>query len=1089
MKSRFLPTWSRTLTVAAVPLLLGLLAACSASQRPQSAFDAKLELLQSQGFAGSAEAHREDSPGEAAAWWAGLHETPAGKTTAELDLEAMEQIRGQIESRRGAVVLPNFRFEGWGPGNFGGRLRSIVIKTDAPNQILVGAVAGGIFKSTDGGNSWSGANDFLPNLAISSMVIDPDNANRVFAGTGEGFFNIDSMQGRGIYVSTDFGTSWTLLGGTDNANFNFVNRLVAVPGTNKLLAATRTGIWGTDNFTAPTPVWTERSGTVASGNGFSDLKIDPSTTTPNVRIYGYHYAAAVANRRVWRSSNDGASFTVLGATEGIPTTDIGRMEIGVGTDGVVYLSVGNGADATRGLYRSAAGGAAFTLQASTPAFIERQAWYDLIVGVKPGDSNTVLVGAVDVYRSTNGGTTITKQTFWNPGVGQYPDRYVHADLHAVAFDPTNPNTVYIGCDGGLFKSTDSGTTWTDLNNNLPVAQYYGIAAHPNGRDIIGGTQDNGSHIFFGEQAHWLEFRGGDGGYSAWDHQQPQFLYGANPAGDLFGSADGGQTTVDITLPSTAGAPFITPFHLDVNNGAHLLAGTNRVYYSANIRALGTATFTDLTGALTGAVSALRISPLNGNVAYAGTSAGRLYRTTTLGTGAWTQIQDAAWSGSDVTSIAVDPHDLSGNTLYVTLADYAANRVYKSTNGGSSWTSIHANLPNIPMFSLEVDPLDADRLFLGSELGLFTTDGNSTSSWNWQIFDYGVPFTRVTQLEWAGPNQEILWLGTHGRSMFKGFRHAETVRLGALTGVSGCDADGFLDAFETATLPVTIRNQGPSTLTNVQASLSGVAPGLISFSGTLAYGSILPGAEATANFAIRMGAVPTCRTQAELDVVVSYDGGGSTHRQSLYTGADPLAGPLVEDFEDDLTPFTHEAAIGADDWARVNTAAHTGSSSFFAADINGFADKSLVSLWLLVGGGSTTLSFWLRYDMEGDASQRWDGTVLELRTEGGEWTDIGTLSSVPYDGPLFENNTIPGRMAWSGTQLTWRNAVVNLGATYNGQRVQFRFRAVCDSGTANVGVWIDDVNMTNVEWPGCDQHCSFRDGFETGNSSLWSVTVP
>lgn len=1067
-------------------LFLGL-GACSAIHPPQSAFEARQELLQSKGYYGL-ESPLEDQPDAAAAWWAGLHETPAGKTATQLNVAAMESIKGQIDSRQRGTTLPPFRFDSWGPGNFGGRLRSILIKPDNTDLMLVGSVSGGIWKSVDGGASWNASNDFLPSLAISSMVIDPDDSNRVFAGTGEGFFNVDSAQGNGIYVSNDFGDTWSLLTGTDNANFFFVNRLVAVPGSNKLLAATRTGIWGTNDFTSP--VWTERSGIVPTGRGFSDLKLDPSTTTPTARIYAYHYSGAVATRLVWRSNNDGASFTALGAAEGIPTTDIGRMEIGVGTDGVVYLSVGNGADATRGLYRSAAGGAAFTLRASTPAFIERQAWYDLIAGVKPGDSNTVYVGAVDVFRSTNGGTTITKQTFWNPGVGQFPDQYVHADLHAIVFDPTDPNTVFIGCDGGLFKSTDNGTTWNALNNDLRVAQYYGIAAHPNGRDAIGGTQDNGSHIFFGEVPHWLEFFGGDGGYAAWDQQQTQFIYGATPNGGLFGSSNGGQNSTAIALPSTAGAPFITPFTIDANNGAHFLVGTNRVYYSSNIRLLGSAAFTDVTGALTGAVSALRISQLNGNVAYAGTTAGRLYRTTTLGTGAWTQIQDAAWNGSDVTWIKVDPHDVSGNTVYVTLADYFADRVWKTTNGGTSWTSIHANLPNIPMFTIDVDPADADRLYLGSELGLFTTDGNSSSNWNWQIFDYDLPFTRVMQLEWSGPNQEILWVGTHGRSIFKGFRFPEEVRLGDLSNVQGCDGDNFLDGYETATLPVVIKNGGASTLTNVQATLTGLAPGLISFSGTLGYGDILPGNEATANFEIRMGAVPVCRTLAGLEVAVGYNGGsGGTHPFSLYTGADPAAGPLTEDAEDADTAFTHEAVLGADDWQRVSTAAHTGTFSYFSADIDGFTDKSLLTPWLDVGGGSTTFSFWIRYDMEGDASQYWDGTVLEMRVEGGEWFDIGASSGVPYDGPLFENNTIPGRPAWSGTQLTWRNGVVNLGSTYNGQKVQFRFRVVCDGGAANVGVWIDDISVSNVVWPDCDQACGFRDGFETGDTSLWASTVP
>lgn len=418
-------------------------------------------------------------------------------------------------------------------------------------------------------------------------------------------------------------------------------------------------------------------------------------------------------------------------------------------------------------------------------------------------------------------------------------------------------------------------------------------------------------------------------------------------------------------------------------------------------------------------------------------------------------------------------------------------MWKSTNGGTSWTSIHANLPDIPMFALAVDPVDSDRLWLGSELGLWTTQGDNSSTYQWEQYDYGTAWTRVIQLHWA--TDDVMWIATHGRGIYKANRNPAVVSLGDVDdSAGGCDADGFLDPGENALVPVSVTNEGAESMTNVVVGLAGVSPGVLVSTAPQAYGTIAPGNTTTLSFLVRLAgsSLAECRTLLDLEATVTHDDGSGTQALTLFAGADPVTATLTEDAEDADTAFTHEATVAADDWARVTTAAHTGTRSWFAADINGFADKSFLSPWMEVGAGSTTIGFWLRYDTEGDASQRWDGAVLELQVEGSnEWVDIGSLSTVAYDGALFDNNTAPGRLAWSGSQLTWRNATVALGATYNGQTVRFRFRMICDTNANNVGFWVDDISVTNVTWPGCDlEGCSdlFSDGFETGDVDNWSL---
>lgn len=1057
--------------VVLVPALLAA-AACS-----------NVSNLRADADADSKGGKRYDQPDAAAAYWAGLHETDSGKTAAQLNFEAMQAIEAREAQAPTSAPLPNVRIESYGPGNFGGRLRGMVIRPSNSNHMLVGSVSGGIWKSSNGGTSWAPSNDFLPSLAVGSMLIDPDTDARVFVGTGEGFFNIDAAQGLGVFVSNDFGDTWSQLPGTNNSSFLYVNRIARIPGTTKLLVATRSGIWGTDDFTVPVPVWTDRTTSVTeSSRGFVDLKLDPSVATPGAhRLYAVHYGSAAATRRVYLSNDDGASFTELNATQGLPAdSDLGRIELGIGSDGVVYAAIASTASTTRGLWRSPAGGAAFVKTASNTAFIERQGWYDLIMGVKPGDSATVYAGAVDMYKSSDSGAVITKKTFWNPGVGQFPNDYVHADLHVIAFDPNNAATLFIGCDGGLFKSTDNGETWSSLNNDLRVAQYYGIAAHPNGRGVIGGTQDNGSHLFFGDRALWLEWAGGDGGYSAWDQQQPNYIYGATPNGGLFGSANGGTSAADITLPDTTGAPFITPFTLDANDGNRMLVGTTRVYASSNIRSIAGASFSDLSGVLNGAVSALAYSPHSTSIAYAGTAAGGLYRANTLAAAStWTPIHDATWAGSDVTWIEVDPHDATGNTLYVTLADYATNRVWKSTNGGSSWTSIHAGLPGIPMFSVTVDPVSSDRLWLGSELGLWTTEGNNVGSYLWQRFYFGLAYTRVMQLVWA--TNDVMWAGTHGRGIYKVTRFPGTASITAVDdSASGCDADGVLDSSESADLVVGVRNHGTQTMFAVSVALSSGSAGLTVSAAPQAYGDIAPGAEVTRNFNASLNGGTQCFASLNLSATISSGASSDVQALTLNPNRDVGSSMLNEGAEDTITAFSTELRVSSQGFARSATQVHSGVSSWFAPNTDGYSDKSLISPPITLSATSS-LSFWLRYDLEGDASQYWDGALLEMEIAPGEWVDIGTLSSVPYDGPLFENNTAPGRMAWSGAQTTWRNAVVNLGA-FAGNTVRLRWRVVTDTGSANVGFWVDDISVSNISWPRCQTiACGvlFLDGFETG----------
>lgn len=1175
---------------------------------------------------------KRDMPDEAAEYWATRLKTPPGQSAAQLAFDANRavELQASLDAQRGTPsALPPIAVTDLGPGNFGGRVRAIAIDPNDNETLLIGAVAGGMWKSDDRGSTWRVIDDFSTNMAVSSLEIDPDQPSRVFAGTGEGFFNSDAMSGAGIFVSEDFGETWSQLASTANLpDFFFVNRLARVQGTNILLAATRSGIYRSADLGAS---FTRVGPASVTGRGFVDLQVDPTNASlalaylyggasgfpPVVRVTApgaiagdYDSASATFGGQVtlagvtgdivlvndgsatptfgcvalpagslagdialmdrgtcgfavkvkiaqnagaigaivmnnapgggafamggtdatitipsvmitfedgatlraetgvtgsvlldnsgplasalFRSVDTGVTWQQLDADEGLPVTDYSRMEIGFGTGGTVYVAIANTSTAvsTRGLWKSTNGGLSFAQVPATTPFIERQGWYDLAIAVDPNDNNTVLMGAVDQFRTTNGGTTIQgRTTFWNPGAGQIAT-YVHADHHNYTYDPIDAGVVYTGTDGGIARSANNGLTYTQLNNGLNISQPYGVAVSPNNDRVIAGTQDNGTHLFFGNTQTWIEWSGGDGGYVAWDQQNDNFIYGARPFASLFGSSNLGRTESALPVPDTTGAQFITPFVLDPNDGNRLMIGTDNVFLTRNARSLGGASFIAATPAFPSGVSALAFSPVNSDVGFVGTLGGIVTRISGLNTTpASTVITGNLPVGNAVTRIEVDASDASGQTLYATLAGFFSTRVWKTQNGGTSWQSISNGLPAVPAFSIKVDPLDPDRLWLGTEIGLWTTTGNATNAHNWQRYEYGVPHTRVIEITWG--DDDTLYATTHGRGTFRAVRNPFSLQAGAFTASAGCDADDILDIDESGTLALTVSNLSGLALSNVVLTLSSPTAAITLPAAPVAVGNLAAGGSSTVPVDIALANSPGvgCPARIVLDAIVSSDQGAFDASFDVPLSADvaTLGTTFTDGAESADSLLTAENPIGSNAFVRSTAQANGGTSSWFVADPDLFSESSLQSPWFEVeNSGALTLGFDLFYDTELSSGQIWDGAVLEMRTDTQDWFDIGGSSTVAYDGLTHLNGPIPARPAWGGNRQTWRSAIVNLGTTYAGQRAQFRFRFASDSNTGTPsGFFIDNFSVSGVTWFGaatCDV-CSpplpfvFADGFE------------
>jgi photosystem II stability/assembly factor-like uncharacterized protein len=635
-----------------------------------------------------------------------------------------------------------------GPGNIGGRIRSIVIHPTA-DLMWLGAVGGGVWETTNGGNSWfETMTDLAQNLAVNCMAVDPTNPNVFYAGTGEGFFSVDVIRGDGIFKTTNGGSSWAQLSSTactaTNGNFCWVNRLAISPTEPQvLLAATRNGIFRTTDGGAN---WSQRLAGV-----FDDVLFQANNGSRC--IASTHYAPGKA----YYSMDAGLNWTQ--ATVAWPTS-AGRIELAYSRSdpSIVYAGVENNGGE---LYRSTDSGHTFPGPARATG--TGASWYNNVIWVDPTNSDTLLFGGGNLYRSTNGGTA------WV----QIPSG--HADNHVVVNDRNyngNTNrTVYVGNDGGIYKIPDIlAPNAVSLNHTLSITQFYGGAGNASSGTTIGGTQDNGTVRYLGNPEGWTTMYGGDGGFCAADQTDPNYFYGEYINLQIVRSTNGGASASPIwngpngIPPDCNGHPcanFIAPFVLDPSNPNTLLGGGTNLWRSTNAKA-PQPSWASIKPPAADNISAIAVAPDNSDIIWVGYNNGAIYYTTngTATNPAWTQVNAGLPARyCDRITIAPQPPGQDSRTIYVSFGGFFANNIWKTQNNGATWASISTGLPSIPIFSLVISPLNSTQLYIGTQIGVFASaNGGNT----WSPSSEGPANTTIDELFWVASN---LVAATHGRSMF------------------------------------------------------------------------------------------------------------------------------------------------------------------------------------------------------------------------------------------------------------------------------------------------------------------------------------
>lgn len=671
-------------------------------------------------------------------WW--LNGRTANDRVAERILkQALGQKHEMIEHQRqtadhlAAYAAPPAAGSPWvtiGPRNINGRVKCLAVHPTDPQTVYAGAANGGVWKSTDGGQSWDSLWNSEESLAVGGLAIAPTNPDVIYAATGEwtpGYINV--FPGAGMFVSTNGGNSWTQHTGLTSRRVSQV--LVSPTDENIVYVA---GLNGFEVSIDGGATWnTLRTGQI------SDAVID--STDADVMYIN------IVDDGIHKTTDGGATWNLLNNGPTGAAADWIRLAIGVagvsGTDFVIAKRSGT-------LYITKDGGSTWSTVAGSHGGVSYHAWCNL-VAVSPSNEDILLAGGAGQYqRSPDGGVS------WVNLIG------LHADHHRAVFAPSSPSIVYSCNDGGVYRSDDAGATFKKVSHGLIITQFYDVSAWDTiGTVVGGGTQDQGTNFSHGGLT-WQKLLGADGGYFVIHPGNPRIMYGEFQYTDIRKTTNGGGIWVQCTAGITGITPWTGVITMDPNNPDTLFTGTQKIFRTTD----GCATAWGLSSQdLTGSVTSIAVARSNSNRVYAATTSGMIVRSDDGGaTSPWADKTAAPLPPIRICKdIVVDDTDEDRVlAVFGGTTGGASSHVFVSTDGGNNWTDISSDLPDVSVNGAVFDPNDANILYVGTDVGVFRTINGGTS---WQAFDNGIPNVVISDLT-ADPEDQLLIAATFGRGMYK-----------------------------------------------------------------------------------------------------------------------------------------------------------------------------------------------------------------------------------------------------------------------------------------------------------------------------------
>ena len=674
-------------------------------------------------------------------------------------------------------------WEALGPHNIGGRTLAIALNPQNPATIYAGSASGGLWRSYSAGKgaaAWEQVATGFPVLGVSTVTFAPDDSNTIYIGTGEvynyqtagtgyAYRSTRGSYGIGILKSTDGGETWEKsLDWSYNQQHGVWAIRINQQNPNSIWAATTEGTY---HSTDAGESWV-RKHTVIMAN---DLVVHPADTNIVVVSCGNFGSAG---HGIYRSTDAGTSWTK--ATSGVPLNFQGKamLSMSVSNPDIIYASIGNGfsvgsPDNASWLCRSDDAGASWQIQ-NTTDYSLWQGWFAHDCAVNPIDPDEVMAIGIRIWKSTDGGITLDDKSSTSafrgaipPGDPEGPPDYTHADHHDVVYHPTRPQTIYFANDGGVFCSEDGGETFEGRNGGYQTTQFYsGFTTSKQDSFLsIGGLQDNSTAIYRGTTT-WDKFViGGDGSWTAINPVDDNTMYGSFQFLGMRRSRDRGVFWSSNVTPPTSTGPtsFIAPFVVIDNKQEVLYAGRDKVYRSVDSGNSWSTTNNGL--ALDGnPIITMAASPLGLNTVYVATApfAGRrssVFRTFDGGS-SWTDITGNLpdrYPGD----LAVDP--LNSSVVYITFNGFGSSHVFKSEDGGTTWQDINRDLPDVPALAIAIDPKFRDHLYLGNDLGVYASMDGGLS---WNTFSEGLPdAVLVYDLSISETNRKLR-VATHGNGAYQ-----------------------------------------------------------------------------------------------------------------------------------------------------------------------------------------------------------------------------------------------------------------------------------------------------------------------------------
>ncbi len=664
----------------------------------------------------------------------------------------------------------NCTWEFLGPTNIGGRIVDLESPAHDINTIYAAAAAGGIFKSTDKGLTWSAIFDDAMSLSIGDIGLSSDG-NTLYVGTGEanGGGGSIAYDGLGVYKSQDGGQTWQHMG---LENVGSIGRIIVDPkNSNRVIVAAMGSLFGNseDRGVYHTNDGGESWSKILyrdDKTGAIDLAMDPfnssiiyaamwqrERTPQNINYSG-------ENSGIYKSTDGGGSWTEL--TNGLPISGNQKGRIGLAVSerapSNVWAIYANSTGTIQGIYKSLNGGSSWSAVSidgiSNPPYM----WWFGKIWIDPNDEDVVVVASLHMYRTEDGGQTWTR--IFNGA---------HVDQHALIIHPTNSNFIVSGNDGGIYISEAAGSSYAKVFD-LPITQFYTVEVDPqNENKVFGGTQDNSSMRTYGPSDDWKIVSGGDGFVVQVDPLDSNYVYTEYQYGGFLASTNAGNSFFSATngIDPADRKNWQSPFMINPHNNMQLFFGANRMYRTDDRAASWFPISPDLTNGdgggnrTYGTITTMDISPINSDIIYAGTDDGKIWIGETSGDN-WTEITNGlplAW----VTRVKADP--FNEDFVYATLSGFRYNEnegnVYFSPDKGQSWENITYNLVNAPVNDIEINTITG-ALYIATDVGVFILEEDATE---WSLLNTGIPNVIITDLKFHEPSQ-YLYAATYGRSMYK-----------------------------------------------------------------------------------------------------------------------------------------------------------------------------------------------------------------------------------------------------------------------------------------------------------------------------------